>query len=201
MNKKYWHHLWTRIRPIKTWYLLAAFLISATVCAFALRSNNLTMVKLRNDVYQADKDNGNVEAALQKLRSYVYGHMNTNLASGSDSVYPPIQLKYTYQRLQQAALAQANGINSQVYTDAQHNCEQLYPDSFSGGPRVPCIENYVSQHGTKSKKIADSVYKFNFSSPSWSPDVAGWALVLSVVLFGLTVIRFVLGRFLQSKVG
>jgi len=196
MDKKFLHHIWTQIRPIKPWYFLAVFLIAGMVSAFALRSNNLTMVKLRSNVYQADKNNGNVEVALQELRNYVYGHMNTNLASGSE-VYPPIQLKYTYQRLQDAELQKANGANSQIYTDAQHHCEQLYPDSFSGGPRVPCIENYVSQHGTKAKTVPDSLYKFNFVSPTWSPDLAGWSLALSAICLALAVLRFALGRVLE----
>ena len=198
MYKKYLHHLWTRIRPIKTWYLAAAFVSAALICVFALRSNNLMMVKLRNDVYQADKDNGNVEASLQKLRAYVYGHMNTNLASGTDAVYPPIQLKYTYQRLQQAEVAKANAANSQVYTQAQHHCEQLYPDSFSGGPRVPCIETYVAQQGIKAKTVPDSLYKFDFVSPTWSPDLAGWSMAAGGIFLVLAALRFAFGRLIRA---
>lgn len=197
MNKKYLHHVWTRIRPVRTWYLLAACAVVSVVCGFALRNNNLQMIKLRTAVYQADKDNGNVEAALQALRTYVYAHMNTNLASGDNAVYPPVQLKYTYQRLQAAELARVNGTNSQVYTDAQHYCEQLYPDSFSGGPRVPCIENYVAHHGAKAKVIPDSIYKFSFASPQWSPDFGGWMLVLAVTLLALAILRLVAGLVLR----
>jgi hypothetical protein len=198
MDKKYLYHLWKQIRPIKTWYLLAAFLVAGLVGAFALRNNNLTMVKLRNDVYQADKDNGDVEASLQALRSYVNSHMNTNLTGGTDAVYPPIQLKYTYQRLQQAELAKANSANSQIYTDAQHTCEQLYPGSVSGGPRVPCIENYVSQHDTKAKSIPDSIYKFDFVSPNWSPDFAGMSLVIAAFFLALALLRLVAGKVLRA---
>src|SRR5665213_911629 len=84
---------------------LVLFIISAAVTVGALRHNNTTMIALRGDLYVADKDNGNVNLALNKLRTYVYGHMNTNLASGGDTIYPPIQLKYTYQRLQSAEQA------------------------------------------------------------------------------------------------
>src|SRR6266704_2297718 len=99
MNKQYWHHIWTRIRPIKEWYLLTACVICAVVCTLALRANYTTMTQLRSAVYTADQQNGNVEQALQSLRAYVGSHMNTSLATG-DGVYPPIQLKYTYARLQ-----------------------------------------------------------------------------------------------------
>jgi hypothetical protein len=198
MDKRHVHHIWTKVRRIRVWHLFVACLLFATLTIFALRSNNLTMVHLRNNVYQADKDNGDVTGTLQKLRSYVYAHMNTNLENGAGSVYPPIQLKYTYERLQKAAQADADAANSSVYTDAQHYCEQLYPDSFSGGPRVPCIENYVSTHGVKPKTIPDSMYKFAFVSPTWSPDLAGWSLVITFVLFLLLIIRVAIWLFVKK---
>ena len=197
MNRRYLHHLWTRIRPVKTLYLLTAFAVCATVCVLALRGNFTTMTRLRSAVYQADKNNGDVEKALQALRAYVGSHMNTSLAT-SDGVYPPIQLKYTYARLQQAEQQRVDSVNSQVYTDAQHTCEAQYPSSFSGGPRVPCIEQYVKDHGTTARAIPDAMYKFDFASPSWSPDLAGWMLVLSALLLALAVLRFFGGWWLKS---
>ena len=76
------------------------------------------MYKLRNDVYIADKNNGDVYGALQKLQAYVTTHMNTDLTS-PNGVYPPIQLKYTYDRLVQAQGNQLAQDNSQFYTQAQ----------------------------------------------------------------------------------
>lgn len=187
------HHLWTTLRRVRAWHLLVICVLASAISIFALRSNNLTMVQLRDDVYQADKDNGDVSGTLKKLQAYVYAHMNTNLSTGTGSVYPPIQLKYTYERLQQAAQAAATDANSKVYTDAQHYCEQLYPDSFSGGPRVPCIENYVSTHGIKAQTVPDGAYKFAFTSPTWSPDLAGWSLVIACVFFILFLARVVVG--------
>ncbi|HSX00468.1 MAG TPA: hypothetical protein VLH38_05520 [Patescibacteria group bacterium] len=197
MNKRYLHHLWTRIRPIKTLYLLAAFLVCALICALSLRTNYTTMTKLRNNVYQADKNNVAIEKSLQTLRAYMGMHMNTNLATG-DGVYPPVQLKYTYARLQAAEQARVNDVQSQVYPAAQHTCEALYPNSFSGGPRVPCIEQYVKDHGSSARTIPDAMYKFSFVSPTWSPDLAGWMVVLSAALLILTVIRFLLGWWLKA---
>jgi hypothetical protein len=196
MNKRSLHHLWTKIRPIKTWYLLAAFLVCGICCALSLRHNYITMTQLRSAVYAADQNNTGVEQALQKLRSYVGAHMNTNLAS-ADGVYPPIQLKYTYTRLQQAEQDRVNNVNSQIYTDAQHTCEAEFPGSFSGGPRVPCIEQYVKDHGTDAHTIPDAMYKFDFASPPWSPDAAGVLLVLSALLFVLTAARLLLGTWLK----
>src|SRR4051812_43089727 len=99
MNKRYLHHLWTRLRPIKTWYFFVLCLIFGVIYVFAARSNYVTMTELRQTVYQADQDNRDIEKSLQNLRAYVNAHMNTNLSRDSGTVYPPIQLKYTYDRL------------------------------------------------------------------------------------------------------
>src|SRR6185312_3752548 len=103
--------------PVRT--LLYLFLATSIISVFALRHNNQTMVDLRNDVYTADKNNGDVNGALNKLREYVYGHMNTNLSSGNNNIKPPIQLKYTYQRLYDAQANKVQAANQQLYTDAE----------------------------------------------------------------------------------
>lgn len=199
MNKKYLHHLWTKIRSIKVWYLLAAFLVMSTVAVFALRQNNMGMIELRQAVYEADEKGSNVEGALQELRKYVYSHMNTNLASGQTGVYPPIQLKYTYQRLQEAEKSKANKDSAQIYTDAQAECERQHPSGFSGSGRIPCIEDYVTKHNVATKPVPDALYKFDFVSPSWSPDVAGFSVALAVILLVLLVIRIILGQWLKRS--
>jgi hypothetical protein len=199
MDKKQLHHLWTRIRPIRPQYFLAAFALSGVVCIAALRHNNQTMVKLRNDVYVADQNNGNVQAALEKLQTYVVSHMNTGLSTGTN-VYPPIQLKYTYDRLEQSAI-QATQTNTQIYTNAQHYCEGQDSTDFSGHNRVPCIESYVTTHGgTKAAAIPTALYEFDFVATKWSPDLAGWSLVLSVLFLVLFVATAILDRWFKNRV-
>jgi hypothetical protein len=197
MDKRKLHHLWTLIRPIKVWYIAALLLVSAGICVMALRDNNLVMVQLRDDVYAADRDGKDVEGALQKLRAHVYSHMNTELSTGNN-VYPPIQLKYTYQRLQQAEKDRVKQDNAKIYTDAQSHCEKQNPSGFSGRGRVPCIEEYVSSHGVKETTIPDAMYKFDFVSPSWSPDLAGFSLIASALFLLLLVVRIAAGRILKS---
>jgi hypothetical protein len=197
MNKRTLHHLWVRLRPIKTWYLLAICLMLGTISVIALRDNYTTMRVLRSQVYAADEQNADVVGSLNRLRRYVNNHMNTSLTADS-TVYPPIQLMHTYQRLQKAEQDRVNAATGQVYTDAQHYCEQLYPGSFSGGPRVPCIEQYVKEHVVKPNPIPEAIYKFNFASPRWSPDLAGVTLALSAAFGAVTILRFVVGRVLES---
>lgn len=177
--------------------MLAAFLVCTMVTVVALRANNLQMIKLRDKVYQTDQAGGDVEAALQDLRSFVYSHMNTELATSSN-VYPPIQLKYTYQRLQQAEADRVKVQNDAIYRDAQAYCEQQNPTGFSGRTRVPCIEAYVKSHSVAEHKIPDAMYKFDFISPSWSPDVAGFGLIISTLLFILLIGRIAASRVIKA---
>lgn len=194
MNKKRLHHIWKKFRAVKPWYFLALAIVMTLICIFALRANNEHMATLRQDVYNADKNNGNVEQALKNLQSYVTSHMNTDL-SGPNAPYPPIQLTYTYEHLLQAKAKDAAG-NDELYTEAQKYCEQQDPVDFSGHNRVPCIEQYVQAHGGGSSvgaSIPDALYKFDFVTPVWSPDLAGWSMVIAIIswllFFGLVIAR------------
>ncbi len=179
--------------PARTWLYL--FIASSLICVLALRHNNQTMIELRNGVYAADKDNKDVNSALNNLRKYVYGHMNTDLSSGSNNIKPPIQLKYTYQRLYDAQANQVEQANQKIYTDAQNYCQSIN-QAFFGTTRVPCVQNYVINHGVKAAdiNIPAGLYQFDFISPSWSPDPAGWSLVVSIIFLTMFVIRLAANR-------
>jgi hypothetical protein len=97
--------LLTKISQISARSFLYLFIASSLLCILALRHNNIQMTRLRDAVYVADKNNGDVNGAIHDLRLYVYSHMNTNLSSSHGNIKPPIQLKYTYQRLYDARLS------------------------------------------------------------------------------------------------
>ncbi len=156
------------------------------------------MVGLRAAVYTADKDNKDVNTALNNLRKYVYSHMNTNLSGGNNNIKPPIQLKYTYQRLYQDQQGQVEAANQKIYTDAQNYCQSIN-QAYFGTTRVPCVQNYVVNHGVKEANIniPAGLYQFDFVSPSWSPDLAGWSLVASLILLAATCLRFAISKLSQ----
>lgn len=182
MKKKKLNVIKRAFLSIKPWQLLGLTIISGVVCLFALRSNNEHMAKLRAAVYAADKSNGNVTLALDNLQNYVTSHMNTNLSSGPNAVYPPIQLTYTYNRLVDKLSSQLEAENSNIYTDAENYCQTAIPNGFSGRYRVPCIEQYIESHSLNQGNIDQSLYEFDFYSPIWSPDLAGWSLVATIFL-------------------
>jgi len=199
MTKASPQHLWKTSRTTQPWaYALALFVLFAGLSVYSLRSNNLHMATLRDKVYAADKAGTGIDEALQNLRDYVGHHMNTNLSSGENAVYPPIQLKYTYDRLINAKASGSNDANARIYTDAQKYCEAKIPTGFSGRYRISCIQSYVASHHASSDYINSDLYKFDFYSPRWSPDVAGWSLVLAVLSFfafvGLLIVALVRRR-------
>jgi hypothetical protein len=201
INKRHLHHVWRQLRHVHTSYFLVLTIVFATISVFALRNNNVTALKLRDHVLAVDQQNGDIETALRQLRGYIYGHMNTDLAT-STSVYPPIQLKYRYDRLEQAEADRVAAANTNtVYNDAQTYCERTQPQSFYGAGRLGCIQSYIDTHPggpvATANPIPDSLYKFDFASPTWSPDLAGWSLVLAALFGLLFIIRFVVERWMR----
>jgi preprotein translocase subunit SecF len=185
-----------RLSFISTRTLVYLLIATSLICVIALRQNNQEMVKLRNQVYVADKKNGDVNKALNNLRSYVYAHMNTNLSSGNNNIKPPIQLKYTYQRLYEAKVDKVQTENQKIYTAAQNYCQSIN-QAFFGTTRVPCVQNYVVKHGVKAAEISipAGLYQFDFISPSWSSDLAGWSLIATIILLITLIIKFTVTKF------
>lgn len=191
MHKRKLHHLLTVLRPISYWYFVIIFVVSAFAAAYTLRQNNLRAIELRDHVLQVDKENGDIEAALRELREFTYSHMNANLASDT-GIYPPIQLKYRYERLVAAEQARVEGENKDIYAEAQKYCEARFPGGFSGSNRLPCIQQYIDDNGgpeAQPRPIPDDLYKFDFAAPVWSPDLAGWSMVVALLALFLLITR------------
>lgn len=149
------------------------------------------MIRLREVVYVADKENGDVEKALSDLRKYIHSHMNTDPSSGGNAIKPPIQLKYRYERL---VAAQQAKTSEQIYTEAQKFCESQN-QAVSGRSRVPCIEQYITANSGPNAQIDENLYKFDFVSPRWSADVAGISLIISLIGLILFLILLIADKF------
>ncbi|MCA9332431.1 hypothetical protein KDA00_01010 [Candidatus Saccharibacteria bacterium] len=198
-RKRNLHHAQKSLRPLKTVYLVILLALVVATSVYSLRQNNLNAIRLRDAVIEVDKNNGDIESALQDLRRYTYAHMNTNLSAGTTSIQQPIQLKYTYERLLASEKERVSKVNEKVYADAQVTCEKLYPIGLSGSGRIPCIEDYVAKNGAKEQPIQDSLYKFSFTSPKWSFDLAGISLAIACVLLIIIVAKVSLDHWLKGQ--
>lgn len=198
MHRRHIHHLLIQLRRIRPWYFVIAIIVSASISIVALRHNNIQALKLRDNVLAVDQKNGDVESALKKLREYVYDHMNTNLAVPGGA-YPPIQLKYRYERLVAAEKERVTAVNAKLYTEAQAHCEAQMPTGRSLY-RIDCIQGYITEHGAAVEKaVPDALYKFDFVPPTWSPDLAGFMLLLTGALIVAFVIRTALVLWLKHQ--
>ncbi|GAC1387461.1 MAG: hypothetical protein NVS1B7_1060 [Candidatus Saccharimonadales bacterium] len=195
MNKRHLHHVWRIIRRLSYVYFLVVFIISSVIFIFAYRANNVTAIKLRDQLLSADKQGAQVEESLARLRIFTYGHMNANLVGGSNSIYPPIQLQGTYQRLIASEQKRVNDANAQTSVEAQANCNQQFPGAKTG--YLLCVQNYEASHAATAQAIPDGLYKFDFISPRWSPDAAGWSLVVAMLAFTTFIIRLGLDAWLR----
>ena len=200
-NKRYLHHLWTKLRPVSYWYFLIAFIVTALVAVWALRDNNLKMIELRDQVTAADESGEGIQEALTELREHVHGHMNTDLTSGGNAIYPPIQLKYTYERLTEDERERVAAINQKVSDDAVRICERRFPAGRLRDGRVQCVQEYITDNSVEEDfdDVPKELYQFAFVSPVWSPDVAGISIVLAALFFILFVVRFGLEKWLKHQ--
>lgn len=200
MNIRALHHFYRQLSRLKAWYFLAPIVAFAILSVYGLRSNYSTMVTLREAVYVADQQGGDVETALAQLRSHVHGHMNTNLVSGNNAIRPPIQLKSRYERLQASEGERIKAVNAEVSRQADANCAARFPGDGFNAPRVACIQDYVGANAINEQAaIPDALYKFDFVSPRWSPDLAGISIVLASGFTVLFAARQLLGYYLQRK--
>lgn len=176
-------------RRVPVVYVATAFVTSAAVTVYALRANNLKMLELKETLFKADETGADIQAPLRDLQQHVLHHMNTSLAT--ESIYPPIQLKGTYDRLVAVEKARVDAINGNLYTAAQAKCEAEV-NAVLGRDKIPCVEQYLQDHtATEAKAISTSLYKFDFVAPKWSPDFAGWGIVITSLIGILLISRIV----------
>ena len=197
-NKRKLHHLYTKLRIISPAALAGLFLMASFVTIIALRNNNLQMIRLREQVFTADEKGDHVEQALDNLRAFVYSHMNTNLNSGGLSIKPPIQLKYTYDRLVSAEKQRVSAKTTAIAADATKYCEAHHPAGHIQ-ERAKCVQQYISDRPVAEQTVPKELYQFDFVSPIWSPDVAGFSLLLSIVLLLLFLSRVLLGLWFKHE--
>ena len=199
MNKRRLHHTMVQMRKLRVWYLVVVVAVCGLITIIALRQNSSRALQLLETVHKVDQQNGDVEAALRDLRTHVYNHMNSSLVV-SGGAYPPIQLKYRYERLVAAEKSRVEAANGSLYTTAQRQCEAQIPAGRSLG-RIQCIQDYiVSNGGVAERAVPDSLYKFDFVPPRWSPDLAGFMVVITAFLGFALVVRTALGAWFKYQI-
>ena len=199
-----------RLEQVKTWQLLILFVMFAFITATFLRLNNVGMVERREAVYVADKTDDSVGLAsrLYDLQRFVSAHMNADPGR--------VALVKTYERdNERHKKAYQESSNSTANGDAFQKAEAVCgPIARSNGWRWPDMRytNCINQELEKIpggqavmsefKPLPVEPYYHTFTSPLWSPDFAGWSLIITAVigliiigrLVVLAILRFILRR-------
>lgn len=153
------------------------------------RMNNLTMMELRSAVLKADEagDAAQIQQAVNKLGDYVTHHMHTDMGDG-------FMLQYSYDRAYQAAAAStidSSDTNSQAYQKASIDCQT---ERYQYGGYVRCVQSKVASLSSDVPVSEIAVprsepYWVDFASPLWSPDFAGFSVLITVFLIVLIIAR------------
>ena len=145
------------------------------------------MVRLRNQVIVADEKGIGTADALAELNQYIFKHMNTQ-------VVRPIELVNTYNRQAQAAVEAAQrGSGRDIYAEGTAACERR-GIPLSG--IAQCVTNYANSNAASvaQKKITlpdKSLFTYSFASPRWTPDLAGFSLLTTVVIMMWLLARLI----------
>ena len=162
---------------------------STAYAALELRENNLRSVELYELVQSADESGIGVAQAIQNLQVHVTSHMNASpLPQLGDNA--PIQLSNSYQRAKAAETARVTSEREKVTQEGIVACEAQFAASRLT-VRSQCIADYGAAHPVQpEKEIVADLYRYDFASPLWTPDKAGWLVLVSIILAAIFLLRF-----------
>lgn len=187
------------LQRVKTWQLVILLVIVGFVAATFLRLNSIGMVQRREAVLSADKE-GDEEAIINRLydlQRFVAAHMNTDLGRG---VYLEHSYSRDLQEWQETQYGAANP-NGNIYKKAQEACAPRF-SSYSYA-YLQCTTNELAKYPAAENPADDTskprqeAYIHSFTSPVWSPDFAGWTVLVFVVILALIIIRLMSLAILQ----
>ena len=181
-----------QLRRVKTWQLVILLILAGFVTATFLRLNNTGMIERRNAVEGADKagDAQSTTSRIYDLQRYVAAHMNA-----SSGVF---YLQETYNRdvktVMSGETSSAGADSPQAKADAICN-PNLQTHGYSVAYQE-CMLNELTKAGqvvdpSSLKLPSPALYRYNFISPIWSPDFAGWSLIVCAVLVTLIIGRLI----------
>ena len=192
-NRREAAHILQRIRHVKTWQLFVILLLMLLVSATFLRLNNIGMVERRNAVLNADK-NGN-ETALRNNLYALQRHASAHMNASSGTVYLEESYKREAMRLVDEA-KKSSTVVKDVIEKADAACRAQFPGYSQA--YVQCNASEQAKYsGTQTTQSAitfpnPELYRHEYSSPFWSPDFAGWTLLICVLITGVIVIRLIM---------
>ncbi len=163
---------------------------TSVMAAYALRNNNKRSGELYGLVLAADESGVGVNEALINLQTHVATHMNASpLPQLGENA--PVQLAKSYERAKSAESTRVTSERVQVTNEGIATCEAQFGRA-NLVTRSKCIADYGAAHPVQPEKvILADLYRYDFVSPMWTPDKAGWLVVVTVALTLALAIRII----------
>ncbi len=152
------------------------------------------MSERRAAVLNADKstaepfDSAVVQNRLYDLQRYVSAHMNTDTG--------PFYLEGQYRRDSQKMVDTAKQSNSSglnINAEAEAVCK---PRFTTWSPAyVQCFADELAKYPPSDDPVqkvelpSTEIYRYSYASPVWSPDFAGWSVLVCLVIIVMIIAR------------
>lgn len=183
-----------QLQRIKTWQLLVLLLIMCFVSATFLRLNNIGMAERRQAVLAADQssaipfDSAVVQNRLYDLQRYVAAHMNTDTG--------PFYLEGQYRRdaqklVDKAKESNTSGVN--INAEAEAVCKPRF--GVWSPAYVQCFADELAKYPPSEDPVQNvslpstDLYRYSFAPPVWSPDFAGWSVLICIGIIVMIIAR------------
>lgn len=206
-DKRKIHHWWRVVRRVKVWQLILLLIVGCVLSVELLRQNNLGMIEKRNLVKMADQqeDDTQTKQALVNLQNYISSHMNTSM--GDKGVYLERTYQRAYERVVQNGLKD-DSASRNLYNDADTECQSVFNKTYSFPAYTQCVAEKLATQGA-SDPLANvqapsvDLYRYNFVSPIWTPDAAGFVVLFTglvgAILVGRILLTLILFLILRSR--
>jgi len=211
-----------KFKAVRTWQLLLLFILLCFVSATLLRLDHIKMTNLRSAVLEADKEGNEIALAesLNALRDFTFSHIiinivddngNKKLEFGTGTFYlEQSYLSATSEALRIASEAEIDDSNpnGNIYALASAVCRPLAIAngwSWNSPEHIACYQaelaKYPAESGGSSTIQAQlpstELYRREFASPIWAPTVAGFVILITLILGVVIFIRFLIWLILE----
>ena len=203
-----------KFHKLKTWWLIVALIPLFFLDATLLRMDHIRMTELRDAVLAADEaeNDEEIQRTLEELKSFVFSNMVINVVddNGNQRVTfgtGPFYLEHLYIRTANKALAEAEASlagdsnpNGNVYALASDVCrgEAIANGwTWSSPEYINCmvseIQKYPAADEIQDRIVAalpsTELYRREFASPVWAPTLTGFAVLVTLVIIVVILMR------------
>lgn len=189
------------LNMLKNWQLLLLLFLVIFVIMTAWRMNNVGMVQRRDAVLSADKelDSKKVRERLVELQNYVNSHMNSSTGT--------IALVKIYEKDSQAEIERVSKLRQgeNIHKKVAEICDpQFTASSRYSRPYFECWDRELSKYpsdqsvNSEPKYPPQQLYEYNFDSPLWTPDLAGWATLVAIFISVVIIFKVIFSIILRA---